>query len=89
MSGYSLLHPFLSSQAGLPTPCYICGCWGQVVSCPQYPRPTVSHPAFLRAHLQGDCELQPHCPEGLAAPKWHEAAMTHLADLWLRPGITT
>ncbi|XP_023068408.2 mitogen-activated protein kinase 13 isoform X2 [Piliocolobus tephrosceles] len=40
--------------------------------------PTLNHAAFLRAHLQGDCELQPHCPEGLAAPEWHEAVGTHL-----------
>ncbi|XP_034817842.3 mitogen-activated protein kinase 13 isoform X1 [Pan paniscus] len=40
---------------------------------------TLNHAAFLRAHLQGDCELQPHCPEGLTAPEWHEAVGTHLA----------
>ena len=40
----------------------------------------LNHPVFLRAHLQGDCELQPHCPEGLSAPEWHEAAVTRLAQ---------
>uniref|UniRef100_A0ABI7YDI3 mitogen-activated protein kinase n=1 Tax=Felis catus TaxID=9685 RepID=A0ABI7YDI3_FELCA len=43
---------------------------------PPPPPHTSGHPVFLRAHLQGDCELQPHCPEGLTAPVWHEAAVT-------------
>ncbi|CAK7311471.1 Mitogen-activated protein kinase 13 [Vulpes lagopus] len=37
------------------------------------------------AHLQGDRELQPHCPEGLTAPERHEAAVIYLARTLAEP----
>lgn len=66
-------------------PCCVCGRAGLFPPSAPYPP---GHPAFLRAHLQGDRELQPHCPEGLAAPEWHEAVVKGPADL-AEPGTTT
>lgn len=52
---------------------------------PQHPLHTSSQPVFRRAPLQGDRELQPHCPEGLTAPERHEAAVTRLAGPLAEP----
>lgn len=64
--------------------------WGREAgACPQHPL-LPNPPAFLRAHLQGDRELQPHCPEGLSAPEWHEAAVRPFwPDPQLSPGMAS
>jgi hypothetical protein len=82
MPGYYLPHFFLFLE--LISRSMLC-----LSPAPGTPRPYLKHPTFPRAYLQGDRELQPHLPEGLPPPKWHEAPVTCQPDPQLSPGTAT